>query len=232
MNIAICDDDKKLLKDFRHLIEIHMDLTGINYHITEFTSGEELLEYKNKKDIHLLFLDIKMGSVDGMETARQLKKSGKKMLIIFVTAYPDFVFQGYEVQAFHYILKPYRETKIKEVLDRAISELDIRKEHSLVIQQRSGILCINTQKVTYFKSDKRNIFAVSTEGTDIFYGKLNDVETKMPPCYQRIHNRYLINLNYVSEIGSNYCICHDEKLPVSRTYRHELAMAFAKMMLQ
>ena len=112
MNIAICDDDKKLLKDFRHLIEIHMDLTGINYHITEFTSGEELLEYKNKKDIHLLFLDIKMGSVDGMETARQLRKSGKKMLIIFVTAYPDFVFQGYEVQAFHYILKPYRETKI------------------------------------------------------------------------------------------------------------------------
>ena len=125
-----------------------MDLTGINYHITEFTSGEELLEYKNKKDIHLLFLDIKMGSVDGMETARQLRKSVKKMLIIFVTAYPDFVFQGYEVQAFHYILKPYRETKIKEVLDRAISELDIRKEHSLVIQQRSGILCINTQKVT------------------------------------------------------------------------------------
>lgn len=81
MNIAICDDDKKLLKDFRHLIEIHMDLTGINYHITEFTSGEELLEYKNKKDIHLLFLDIKMGSVDGMETARQLRKSGKKCLL-------------------------------------------------------------------------------------------------------------------------------------------------------
>lgn len=232
MNIAICDDDKKLLKDFRRLIEIHMDLTGINYNITEFASGEELLDYKNIQNIHLLFLDIKMGAVDGIETAHRLRKAGEKMLIVFITAYPDFVFQGYEVQAFHYILKPYRESKIREILNRAISELEIRKGHTLLIHQRSGTLRIDTQKVTYFKSDRRSILAVSTEGIDSFYGKLSDVETEMPPCYQRIHNRYLINLNYVSEIGSNYCICNDERLPVSRTYRHELAVAFAKVMLQ
>ena len=64
----------------------------------------------------------------GMETARLLRSYGKKMMIIFVTAYPDFVFQGYEVQAFHYILKPYQEKKIKEVLDRALDAIDTMQE--------------------------------------------------------------------------------------------------------
>ena len=114
MKIAICDDEKKLRKDLRSLIEIQMDLSGGDYTIEEFEDGRDLAAAEKKKDIQILFLDIEMPGMDGMETAKALRAAGCRMLIIFVTAYPDFVFQGYEVQAFHYILKPYQPAKIKE----------------------------------------------------------------------------------------------------------------------
>lgn len=233
MKIAICDDEKKLRKDLRHLAEVHLDLAGMDYIIEEFSSGEELTACEDLSDVQILFLDIEMDGIDGMETAKRLRAAGRKMLIIFVTAYPDYVFDGYEVQAFHYILKPYQEAKIKEVLDRAIAELSLSHEHFLVVEQKSGTLRIDTSKILYFKSDRRNIFAATkASGTESFYGKLDDVEAEMPKYFQRVHNRYLVNLNYVSKVGATSCICGEEEIPVSRAYKQELAVAFAQMMLK
>ena len=128
MRIAVCDDEKNLRRDLRRLVEIHMELKGIPCEIVEYESGERLLEEGEADKTDILFLDIEMPGKGGMETARLLRSYGKKMMIIFVTAYPDFVFQGYEVQAFHYILKPYQEKKIKEVLDRALDAIDTMQE--------------------------------------------------------------------------------------------------------
>ena len=101
MKIAICDDDKKLRKDLRHLIEVQLDLMALTYEIEEYESGISLLERINKKEPDILFLDIEMPGIGGMDTARALRNLEKKMLIIFITAYPDYVFQGYEVKPFH-----------------------------------------------------------------------------------------------------------------------------------
>ena len=114
MKIAICDDDKKLRKDLRHLIEVQLDFMAFAYEIEEYESGNCILEHMDKNEPDILFLDIEMPGMGGMDTAKVLRKFDKKVLIIFVTAYPDYVFQGYEVHAFHYILKPYKKEKIKE----------------------------------------------------------------------------------------------------------------------
>ena len=120
MKIAICDDDKKLRKDLRHLIEVQLDFMAFAYEIEEYESGNCILEHMDKNEPDILFLDIEMPGMGGMDTAKVLRKFDKKVLIIFVTAYPDYVFQGYEVHAFHYILKPYKKEKIKEVLESAV----------------------------------------------------------------------------------------------------------------
>ena len=103
MKIAICDDDKKLRKDLRHLIEVQLDFMAFAYEIEEYESGNCILEHMDKNEPDILFLDIEMPGMGGMDTAKVLRKFDKKVLIIFVTAYPDYVFQGYEVHAFHYI---------------------------------------------------------------------------------------------------------------------------------
>ena len=85
-----------------------------------------------KKEPDILFLDIEMPGIGGMDTAKALRNLEKKMLIIFITAYPDYVFQGYEVHAFHYILKPYEKNKLKEVLENAVKELASQGNNSIL----------------------------------------------------------------------------------------------------
>ena len=169
MRIAVCDDEKNLRRDLRRLVEIHMELKGIPCEIVEYESGERLLEEGEADKTDILFLDIEMPGKGGMETARLLRSYGKKMMIIFVTAYPDFVFQGYEVQAFHYILKPYQEKKIKEVLDRALDAIDTMQEQYFVIEQKSGVQRLPLSGIVCFYSDRRNICAVDkTEKQAVF----------------------------------------------------------------
>ena len=232
MRIAVCDDEKKLRKDLRSLIETQLDLCGLEYTIEEFEDGRSLLECGKSDDIEILFLDIEMPVMDGMETARALRKAGSRALIVFVTAHPDFVFQGYEVQAFNYILKPYQEKKIKEVLAKALEETGQNRQRYFVIEHRGSSLHVLQQDILYFKSEGRSVIAVTENGQETFYGRLDEVEGQLDGGFQRIHNRYLANLHHVSRISPGSCICGGQELPVSRAYKQQLAVAFAKMMLK
>ena len=107
LEIAICDDEKKLRLDLRHVIEKELALDGVEFGLTEYESGEALLRGIRERNADIIFLDIEMGGMNGMEAARTLRKNGQPAVIIFVTSYPDFVFHGYEVRALNYILKPY-----------------------------------------------------------------------------------------------------------------------------
>lgn len=113
LEIAICDDEKKLRLDLRHVIEKELALDGVEFGLTEYESGEALLRGIRERNADIIFLDIEMGGMNGMEAARTLRKNGQPAVIIFVTSYPDFVFHGYEVRALNYILKPYQEKKDK-----------------------------------------------------------------------------------------------------------------------
>ena len=184
-----------------------------------------------EKEADILFLDIEMKGISGMDTARSLRGTHRNTVIIFVTAYPDYVFQGYEVHAFHYILKPYREEKIREVLRMALEETRKSTEQYYIVEQKSRTLRLPLKDILYFKSDRKKVTAVTKSGAEEFYGKLSDVESELPGHFTRIHNRYLVNTASVSRLTSTSCFCGDEELPVSRAYRQELAVAFARMML-
>lgn len=244
MEIAICDDEKKLRSALRRVVEPKLQLTGIEYTLHEYESGEKLLAGMEIHVPDLLFLDIEMSGMNGMETARALRRKYKDTIIIFVTAYPDFVFQGYEVHAFHYILKPYKEEKIREVVAKALEEMGQKKEKYYLVEQKSGALRLAFSRILYFKSEGRNIEAVMLSShleadkrdnsleTVRFYGKLSDIEAQMPSGFVRIHNRYLVNLSFVEKLEGAGVVCRGQVLPVSRAYKQETAVAFAKMMLR
>lgn len=232
MNICICDDEKELRTALRKVIKTELQLQGIPFAIQEFESGNAFLQGMHAEKTDILFLDIEMEGLNGMETARKLRRINSSMLIIFVTAYPDYVFQGYEVHAFHYILKPYREEKIREVLRMALEETEKLEEQYYIIEQKSGIWRLPLRDIFYFKSDRKKVCAVTNEGSREFYGSLSDVELRVPDYFIRIHNRYLVNLNHVSGISVRGCCCEGEELPVSRSCRQELAVAFARRMLR
>lgn len=232
VKIGICDDEPEMRKPLRQILEQVLQLQGVEYLISESESGEDLTAGISCLDIDILFLDIEMRSLDGIETAKLLRRKGMKGIIIFVTAYPDFVFQGYEVHAFHYILKPYRKEKIEEVLRQALHELDLSKERYFVIEQKARVIRIPLSQTIAFQSDRRKVEALLEEDFVAFYGRIDEVCRELPSCFIRIHNRYIVNLNYVTTLEKDRCILGSRSFPVSRAFRQELETAFARAMLK
>ncbi|SET09696.1 two component transcriptional regulator, LytTR family [Enterococcus malodoratus] len=228
LEVVCCDDEKEMRKALMRIIEPELQLQGIEYQLREFSSGEELLSSR-LESIDLLFLDIEMKALDGIETAKQLRKINQHAVIIFVTAFADFVFQGYEVKALNYILKPYGEKKIVEVLHKALDELETAHPKYFVIEQKSGITRVALKEICYFTSDRRIVTIVTAKDSITFYGKLNDLV--LPDHFLRIHNRYVVNLHYVDQVEAGSLTCNQEQLPISRKYRQSLMVSFAKNML-
>ena len=231
LQLAVCDDERVFRSDLRKILGTELELCGIDYHISEFTSGEELIAGLEKADCQILFLDIEMKGIDGVEAARRLRETKRQMEIIFVTSYADFVFQGYEVRALNYILKPYEPEKIAAVLHTALEALDIEAEKYYVIDQRGGSIRVPLSSVKYFSSERRTVHAVTTEREYTFYEKLSDLETELPDTFVRIHNRYLVHLKYLEAVRQNTAVVDGEELPVSRSCKSGLSIAFAKYML-
>ncbi|MCQ4638199.1 LytTR family DNA-binding domain-containing protein [Anaerovorax odorimutans] len=232
IKIAICDDEKELRQDLSQILSRSLDLRGIEYEILKFSCGEQLLAQAKRQGPDILFLDIEMDQMDGMTAAKELRKAGSRAVIIFITAYPDYVFQGYEVRALNYILKPYKEEKVLSVLYQALEELRVSADLYYVVRQKSGTIRLLLNDTRYFFSERRMITAVTGTGPVLFYGKLDDLELELPQFFVRIHNRYLVNLNYISAIEGNAVLCKEEQLPVSRARRQDLEIAFAKYILR
>lgn len=233
INIGICDDEASMRRLLRAPLEQKLQLLGADYRIFEYDCGETLLTRPETEWLDILFLDIEMKQLSGMETAKNLRKRDSHTLLIFVTAYPDFVFQGYEVHAFHYILKPYENQKIMKVLEQAIKELGQNREHYFTLEQKSGTTKIPAQKILAFSSDRRKIIISLEDGNKLeFYGKLDAVETDLPDYFIRCHNRHLVNLNYVTALEKDGCTLRSQSFPVSRAYRQSVEIAFARLLLQ
>ena len=233
INIGICDDEASMRRLLRAPLEQKLQLLGADYRIFEYDCGETLLTRPETEWLDILFLDIEMKQLSGMETARNLRKRDSHTLLIFVTAYPDFVFQGYEVHAFHYILKPYENQKIMKVLEQAIKELGQNREHYFTLEQKSGTTKIPAKKILAFSSDRRKIIISLEDGNKLeFYGKLDALETDLPDYFIRCHNRHLVNLNYVTALEKDGCTLRSQSFPVSRAYRQSVEIAFARLLLQ
>ncbi len=233
VNIGICDDEAPMRKALRTPLEQKLQLLGEDYQIFEYDSGEALIARPEAESLDILFLDIEMKQLSGMDTARTLRKRDAQTLLIFVTAYPDFVFQGYEVHAFHYILKPYEERKIQNVMEQALKELGKTQEQFFTLEQKSGILKIPVKKILAFSSDRRKVILSLKDGSRMeMYGKLDEVKEELPDYFIRCHNRHLVNLNYITALEKDRCICGTLQIPVSRAFRQSLEIAFARLLLQ
>lgn len=147
IHIGICDDEPAMRRALRKPLEQKLQLLGEEYQIFEYDSGESLIMRPEAEGLDILFLDIEMKELSGMDTARALRKRDVSTILIFVTAYPDYVFEGYEVHAFHYILKPYEERRIGNVLEQALKELGAGQEQFFTLEQKSGTLRIPLKQI-------------------------------------------------------------------------------------
>ena len=200
MQIAICDDEKNI----RELIGNRVARQYPEAEIVFFPSGEELL--LSDQHIDILFLDIQMTGKNGMETARELRKKNKKVILIFVTAIEEYVFQAFDVGAFHYIVKPIDDAKFADVLCRAVDEF--RSQAMNVKEPELNYMMINSggvhrkvvlDEIVYAEVFNRKVVIHKLNDVIEYYGKISDLEALAGDGFFRPHRAYLINLKYVEK---------------------------------
>ena len=201
MQIAVCDDEKEIRDMFAEKI-------GKLYPKAElllYRSGEELLLSDKEPDI--LLLDIQMPGKNGMETAEELRRKNKKAIIIFVTALDDFVFQAFDVGAFHYLVKPFDDEKFTEVLQNAVKQFEERKKlenaggkrekPNLMITTGGEHITVNPEDIVYAEVFDRKVILHTMESDIEYYGKMKELEKKVGDAFYRTHRSFLVNFEFI-----------------------------------
>lgn len=200
MQIGICDDEKEI----RDAILGKIKNLYPEEDIVSFGSGQEILAALRLPDI--LFLDIQMPGMNGLETAKRLRQRSRRMIIIFVTVTEDYVFQSFDVGAFHYLVKPFNDKKFEEVLHGAVrqhqeraaeSASNKRNLPSLVVNARGQHLTVPLEEIVYAEVFNRKIIVHTADADIEYYGKMKDLEKIAGDDFYRPHRAYLINFNYV-----------------------------------
>ena len=234
LRIGICDDSADARIALRAALERALDRRKGEGTFFEFSSGEGLLRWMEKHagELDLVFLDIEMGELDGMETARRLRSADEGLQLVFVTGYTDYVFDGYSVGALGYLMKPPKPDQLDGVLDRA-AEARLREgDQAFLCRSGETLYRIPKKTILYFASDRRQVTCVSAARTYTFYGKLDDVERDVGESFVRVHQRYLVRTAAVERMEGSQVFVGGEALPVSRACRSAALAALARTALE
>ena len=143
--IAICDDEEKQRAYIKSLVEGWLRQTFHHTKIQEYASSEQFLFEQAYDRTQILFLDIEMEKMDGIALAREIRKHNRQMQIIFVTGYMEYIQEGYDVEALHYLLKPVSQEKIDSVLDRAVERLKTA-DAVLLVESGGEVLSFHSRR--------------------------------------------------------------------------------------
>ena len=235
LRIGICDDvyDARLV--LRSALERVLEQRRIEGQFFEFSSGEGLLHWLDKHagELDLIFLDMEMGELDGMETARRLRSADPGLQLVFVTGYADHVFEGYSVGALGYLLKPPKTEQLEEVLSRAQAALYRNLDLAYVCRSGDTHYRIPLGNILYFVSDRRQVTCVTTGREYTFYGKLDAVAAAVGSGFVRLHQRYLVRAAAVDRVeGSEAVLTDGTRLPISRSCLSAALLALTRAELE
>ncbi|MDO5400762.1 MAG: LytTR family DNA-binding domain-containing protein [Eubacteriales bacterium] len=233
LRIGICDDVSDARLSVRWALERILDRRRMEGRIFEFSSGEGLLRWMQAHtgEVDLLFLDMEMADLDGMETARRLRAVQSCLQIVFLTGHAEHVFDGYAVGALGYLLKPAREQQLEEVLDRCLAAM-CREEKVFLCRSGETLYRIPQQSILYFQSDRRQVLCVTAQRTYTFYGRLDDVARELGAGFVRIHQRYLVRAAAVERVESSEVTVAGQVLPMSRSCQSAALLELTRSLLE
>jgi len=227
INIAVCDDERAEIEYLSALVSKWAQAQKVEIRLFEYESAESFLFDYEEKEIDLLLLDIQMKKMDGVNLARKIRGSDDAMQIIFITGYPDFIGEGYDVSALHYLLKPVKEGKLFEVLDRAITRLQ-KPPRIITFPKTGGSIKIKTDDIIYAEVLSHTVYLYLADGgREEFHMRISDMENLLGGDFFKCHRSFIVSMKYVRRVTKKAILLDNGKeIPLSRNLYDAANQAF------
>ena len=200
LQVAVTDDDPVVAEKISNLIRTEDPEAGVFL----FHSGEEML--LSGRFFDLVYLDIRMGGADGIETARRLQQHQQDVLLIFVSGLRESVFEALDVHPYHFLLKPLDEEQFLRVYRDAQQAAAVRRQKCgghLHIHSRKENVLVPVCDILYIESRSRKLEIHTSERVYEMYGALGQIETELGSCFYRTHRAFLVNMAWVRAYHSS-----------------------------
>lgn len=197
--IAICDDCDVDRQYILNMVTLWGERSGHIVHIDTFSSAENFLfHYAEESDYDILLLDIEMGEMDGVTMAKKLRKENDTVQIVFITGYSDYILEGYEVAALHYLMKPVKTEKLCAVLDRAAQKL-AKNEKVLNFEVAGEMIRVPIYQIRY--ADVFGNYVTIHASSDVTVKMtLSELEKQLDERFYRAGRSCIVNLSQISRV--------------------------------
>ena len=228
-NIAVCDDSTADRQYSMSMITEWAASAGHSVCVSEFASAEQFLfEYEDKQEYDILLLDIEMGEIDGVTLAKKLRKVNETVQIVFVTGYSDYISEGYEVAALHYLMKPVKQEKLWQVLERATEKL-LKNEKLLQLEAGGELFRIPLYQIRYV--DVQHNYVTVHAAEEITVKKtLGEIEEYLDERFFRVGRSAIVNLSCISRVTKTDIVLQDGTvIPLPRGAYEKVNRAIIEM---
>lgn len=225
MNFAIVEDNVSNCQELKQCLKKWEQEHSVDLHIFCYKTGYELLS-DNFQQMNLIFLDINLPDITGIEIAHRLRQDEYPGHIIFLTAFSEFVFEGYHVRALDYLLKPITMAE----LNRCLSHLDFEiSPLCYTLQDGLNLIRIPFSTIIVFATQGHYMDIITTEDTYHQRISLKTIKSDLPPDFVQCHRTLIVNINHVTKLDSHsICLINGNVYPVSRPYLKQIQNAFVK----
>lgn len=213
IKIAICDDDITSIETLKQHITTYPNAC---FKIETFLSGSALLSYEDSFDI--IFLDIDMPNINGIETAKQLRKKDKKVLLIYITNYSDYSVFAFAVHAFSYLLKPVSQQQVHQQLKEVFEYRNPFEITSLTFETKEGVIHVKKDEILYFEYLNRKIYMYTKDMCYTLNGKISTLEKELElDGFYSPHKSFLVNMLAIYSIkGNDIYLSNQKTIPLSQ----------------
>ncbi|SCI04107.1 Accessory gene regulator protein A [uncultured Clostridium sp.] len=227
VKIGVCDDIS-LQRNFTvEMIKRYLNSRNIEFSIYEFSSGEDLIEnYPDGLDI--LFLDILMDDITGMDASKKIREFDDNVEILFVTSTVDYVHEGYEVRAYRYIMKPISYETIEKHLKECVDNIIKRKNNHIIITTKNNLVKVDLDSILYIETCKRELIIHEKDKSHRVKMSMKNMEKILNgKNFFRCHTSFIVNLMKVDSLNKNTIYIQDKEVPISKYAIKEFKVSLA-----
>lgn len=227
VTIGICDDESYFIEQIKFYCENYLEEISDDYEFVIMQSGEEVMDYQGEV-LDLLFLDIELGGIDGIDVMKNIMYSPRVWRIVFVSTHEELVWDTFSIKTLGFCKKPVDEKEIGKYIQCALSEL--KKDVRIMFKKNDEDTYIRLSDLYYIEGRESYVEVHTRDKDFIVTGKLGDWEDKLKDTsIVRIHKSFMVNMEHIRIEGTKVHISDlGEELPVGRTYKNKVQEKYAQ----